>query len=482
MPSGADIARAPRVTVPSFAFLGFVAACAIVFHLARRDWRTTLNLVFNLAFLAGFSHTPGAFLPFAGFLAFGYVSLRLLQSGRRPLFWPLLAIALVAFFWLKKYTFIPSALFIDHPYVTVGLSYVFFRVLHLIIDAGSGDLATRIGVVDYLAYALDFTALVAGPIQLYPDYLESRTPLGVSSAGRALERLTIGFFKVFIVAAVLNGWHKHAIAGLGDADPTRRATALAGVVGWYPLYLYANFSGYTDAVIGAALLLSRRLPENFDRPFSSKSFIEFWSRWHMSLSNWLKTYVYNPLILTLMRRSSSRAVEPYLAAIAFFATFFLVGAWHGQTSEFLFFGLLQGGGVSDNKVYQIFLKKRLGRAGYRKLTVNPIYAAVCRGVTFVWFGFTLLWFWSRWRDIAGFTHALGIPMLLATLAALVIVATLVLALFEAMHEAIVARPAVAATLQSRYLRTSLVTAMIAVVLVSNFLLDAPAPEIVYKAF
>ena len=73
----------------------------------------------------------------------------------------------------------------------------------------------------------------------------------------------------------------------------------------YPLFLYANFSGYIDIVIALARLMRVRLPENFDRPFSASSVLDFWNRWHMTLSNWLKTYVYNPLLLALMRRTSS---------------------------------------------------------------------------------------------------------------------------------------------------------------------------------
>ena len=98
----------------------------------------------------------------------------------------------------------------------------------------------------------------------------------------------------------------------------------------------------------------------------------------MSLSGWLKAYVYNPLLITLMRRAHPQGLEPFLAVIAFFTTFFLVGAWHGQTSEFLFFGVLQGGGVSFNKLYQILLTQRIGKRGYRTVAANRLYAAICR--------------------------------------------------------------------------------------------------------
>src|SRR6202044_372706 len=99
----------------------------------------------------------------------------------------------------------------------------------------------------------------------------------------------------------------------------------------------------TDVVIAVARCFRIVLPENFNRPFSAPNALNFWARWHISLSQWLKTYVYTPLLVGLMRRFPSPAAEPLFATIAFFVTFFLVGVWHGQTSEFIVFGFLQGG-------------------------------------------------------------------------------------------------------------------------------------------
>ena len=83
------------------------------------------------------------------------------------------------------------------------------------------------------------------------------------------------------------------------------------IVVLYPLFLYANFSGYTDFVIGAARFFRLRLPENFDNPFISGNFIEFWSRWHISLSQWLRSYVFNPLLMGWMRRYRSARSKQY---------------------------------------------------------------------------------------------------------------------------------------------------------------------------
>jgi D-alanyl-lipoteichoic acid acyltransferase DltB (MBOAT superfamily) len=231
-------------------------------------------------------------------------------------------------------------------------------------------------------------------------------------------------------------------------------------------------------VIGVAKLYRFELPENFDNPFVSENFIAFWSRWHITLSSWLKTYVYTPVLLSCMRRVTARWAEPYFAVLAYFITFFLVGAWHGQTSMFLFFGVLQGGGVAMNKLFQIVMAQRLSRSGYRKLSENPLYRALSRGLTFTWFAFTLLWFWSSWAQLGGFIKTLGAPALLSAWLLVLLISSLAL-------EALVRVQAVAARhpwLGSRYARTALVTLMMLIVLISVLIVGGPPPDIVYKNF
>ncbi len=225
------------------------------------------------------------------------------------------------------------------------------------------------------------------------------------------------------------------------------------------------------------------LPENFDRPFSSENFINFWGRWHITLSNWLKTYVYNPLMMAGMARVTAPALAPYLAVAAFFVTFFLVGLWHGQTSEFLFFGFLQGGGVAANKLYQVVMQERLGRKGYRALAANPLYRACCRGLTFTWFAFTLFWFWSNWAQIAAFSRALGPVALVLVWLVILAGAIIVLAVMEAIRGAVLRITwRDIAVVKSRYVRTAWDTALVVITVTIIILLDSPAPDIVYKTF
>jgi alginate O-acetyltransferase complex protein AlgI len=473
------------VNVPSFQFFAFVLVGAALYNSSKLPaWRQAIWLIANLSFLASFSTDPPAFLPLTGFLFFGFLSVRVLQIGRAPLLFVMIVLALLLWlFWLKKYTFIPDNVFITSPYVTIGLSYVFFRVMHLVIDTHQRAIGSALRPIEYVNYTLNFTSLVSGPIQRYQDYrrMQYDDPLALDEfiIGKAIERMILGFFKVSVVSMVLLHEHKVAISAFDQGQPLvwKILTAMS-IIAIYPIFLYFNFSGYTDAVIGSARLFRLELPENFDRPFTSDNFINFWSRWHITLSGWLKAYVYIPLLMGLMRRYESPRWEPYLGAFAFFVTFFLVGAWHGQTSEFLFFGVLQGAGVSLNKLYQIQMTIILHRKGYRLLCDNPLYRALSRGLTFTWFAFTLLWFWSDWGRVATFGQTLGASGIAIALGALVVGSTVILS-FGMTLNALVDRSTLAS---SRYLRTAIATGELTVLTTLYVLLDSPTPEIVYKAF
>lgn len=470
------------MSVPSFQFLGFAVLFALIVNLSRHTlWRSLTMLAANLCFLLSFSHAPRALAPFALFIATSYLLLEVVRRKPKAMFWPAIILCLAAFFWLKKYAFVPTALFLRTPYVVVGISYITFRILHLIIDTAQGQIQRRIGLLDYLNYTLCFPCIVAGPIQMHPDYEAGHTGRpDVFAIGGALERIVIGMFKVFIISAALDALHTRATTyALAGEQPLVNAVA---VVAGYAVYLYFNFSGYTDVVIGVGRLLGLKLPENFDRPFSSANFIEFWSRWHITLSTWLRTYVYTPFLMATMRRYPDPPMDTIFSVAAFFLTFFLVGAWHGQTAKFLFFGVLQGGGVAVNKLYQVLMAKALGRKPYRQLGAQPLYRALCRGLTFTWFAFTLLWFWSDWTTLGRLWAAIGPLDVLASLGLLWLGATLVLELLVRMSAATDQTPSLAAVRASPYARTVAVAAMVYVTVLAVYLLAAPAPSIVYKAF
>jgi len=428
--------------VSSLAFLAFAGVVALLYHAWRNTtWRQVVLLAANMAFLATVSHQAKSFLPFVGFLLVGYAGIRFVQAKKSSVSFVVLVVCFVfVFVWLKQYRFLPGSMFLPFTYITIGLSYIFFRVLHVVIDAHEGSLTCRLSFVSYLNYTLNFTCLVAGPIQMYPDYAQSQleTPAPWPSPERALaagERILLGFFKVRVLSMFLLLAHGAAIRRL-SAEQAARASIITGgmVAALYLVYLYFNFSGYCDMMIGAGSFLGMDLPENFDRPFATYNFIEFWGHWHMTLSNWLKTYVYSPLLKNLMARYPDRSVEPFLGIIAFFVTFFLVGVWHGQTSEFLFFGVLQGLGVSLNKLYQVLMGSYLGRKRFKALRDNRVYRSLARGLTFSYFCFTSLWFWSNWAQLHGMARALGPLKIAMVWLAVWICSAVVLSIWETARE------------------------------------------------
>jgi alginate O-acetyltransferase complex protein AlgI len=481
------------VTVPSLQFLALALVGALAFNLWSAPlWGRLVLLALNIGFFCTFLHGAVAAIPYASFLALGYLGIVLLQrkpqTGVLPVF---IALLLLGFFILKRYSFVPAAIDLPFAYATVGLSYVFFRVLHLVIDAGQGALRSAVSPLSYVNYTLNFTALVSGPIQLYPDYRRCETArlrLDLFVVAAAFERIVLGFFKVAIVSMLLLKLQHAAIDRLGEQhDFAARTVDFAVICATYPLFLYANFSGYTDFVIGVARLYRIVLPENFAWPFLAENFIAFWGRWHITLSSWLKTYVYMPLLGTLMRRFPAPSLEPYFGVLAYFVTFFLVGAWHGQTSMFLFFGVLQGGGVAANKLYQIVMTGALSRRGYRALCANRLYAAASRGLTFTWFALTMLWFWSSWDQLNRLVATAGLGAVVAAFALILIAATAVLSLVAALvarHDARAKDDEAAADLPSpsRYWRTMTTTAMVVILAAVTLILNGPAPDVVYKNF
>lgn len=475
------------MTGSSVSFLMFAAVVILLVNFWQRtEWRHSVLLIASIAFV-WMCADKQSLLPMAAFLGLGYVGLKLIESGHLRSAAPAVVITILIFIWLKKYTFLPSSIFLPVTYSTVGLSYIFFRIIHLMVDADNKNLPDRVGLASYLTYTLNFTTLVAGPIQRYQDFDEScrtaRRP-SVLKVGAAIERIILGFFKTNVLALVFSLLQTGAISRLAAAPEWRtRVVQGAIMIAAYPFFLYCNFSGYIDIVIGIAQLMGLHLPENFDRPFSASSFIDFWNRWHITLSTWLKTYVYVPVVMALMSRYPSETLAPLWGVLAFFVTFFLVGVWHGRTATFLFFGVLQGLGVSINKLFEIAMVAALSRKRTRAVTANPIYIAVCRGLTFTWFAFTLLWFWSSWRNLANLAGTMGKSTIAMAICLIFVASTLGLALWESVRAAslrIQWRDLI--ILRSRYIRTAWCTVLVLVTTTTMLLMNQEVPEIVYKAF
>ena len=225
----------------------------------------------------------------------------------------------------------------------VGISFFTFQAMSYVIDVYRReiDVAPWLDIFVYLAF---FPQLVAGPIvrgsEFLPQLREARDPRGIPAA-RAFGLIFAGLFKKVVIANALAATIVDDVfANPGAHGALETLVAIYG----YAVQIYADFSGYTDIAIGVALLLGFKFPQNFDAPYSALSLRDFWRRWHMTLSRWLRDYLYIPL------GGSHHGVAGTMAALI--ATMVLGGLWHGAAWTFVVWGLLHGVGMAAERLLE----------------------------------------------------------------------------------------------------------------------------------
>ena len=225
----------------------------------------------------------------------------------------------------------------------VGISFFTFQSMSYTIDIYRGGLKPVKSFSHYLLFVSFFPQLVAGPIvrarDLLPQLL-SRPSVSPEMSGRGLYLICLGLFKKIAVADYL------AINLVDRVFTTPEGysalESLLGVYG-YALQIYCDFSGYSDIAIGSALLLGFSFPDNFATPYQSKNLQEFWRRWHISLSSWLRDYLYISL-----GGNRNGAVRTYINLML---TMLLGGLWHGAGWNFIIWGLMHGGALALHRLW-----------------------------------------------------------------------------------------------------------------------------------
>jgi hypothetical protein len=403
------------VTINSLGFLGFVVVAAAAFHLAPGRWRARgVYPLTTLAFIGLTGPSWAALLAMFGFMLVVWLAIRIVafRPGRGTL--PLLVAAiLVLFGWLKGYDLLAWLPLASRVPATIGLAYLLIRGLQLLVDVRD-DPKLRPAALDVFSFLASWPCLVSGPIQRFQDFQ-------AQADGMASFRLD-GDTLVEAIGRMARGWllvlvggdfFRHVWQGLkGVAFEDAYPLALGGSQLAFLAYLFCDFAGYTDIVIGAGRLCGLRLPENFDRPYRSSSFLEFWNRWHMTMSNWFRTYVFGPLLKALTVRWPSAAAANLLAAVAFFVTFFLVGIWHGTSKALILAGLLVGLGASVNQWYRGVARRGLGKRTFDALPRHVAYRMAAKGLTFAYLCAAIAPLWMGGAEIRSVAGRYGLTGLL----------------------------------------------------------------------
>jgi alginate O-acetyltransferase complex protein AlgI len=271
----------------------------------------------------------------------------------------------------------------------VGLSYAVFRLIHVAIERARGRIRLE-GFVPFLEYAIFPPALLSGPIERY-DAFESGidvSRLDLDGAFWGTRRVLFGLAKkVFFVSAL------HDAAERGFADPTGGASAAWVALLAYSFYVYLDFSAYTDLALGVARLFGYRLSENFRWPYLSEDIGEFWRRWHITLSFWLRDYVYLPLSVKLAEDPTLRRRPLAIGSASAIVTMVACGLWHGNTPALAVWGLGHGVAIAAHQLYRQRLLAELPARRRKALTQHPAYRAAATSLTFA--SVTLLWVFFR---------------------------------------------------------------------------------------
>jgi D-alanyl-lipoteichoic acid acyltransferase DltB (MBOAT superfamily) len=384
-------------------FLLFVCALAIGFQVGEnKTWRRTLLVAASAMFLVPLVPRAVDWCCLAIFIAGTYASLRIIRRQREPAAAVAPVLLFVCFFvYVRKYAFLQYILpdaaqpgWLLPGIQVVGLSYMLFKFIHMAVDQHQGELAP-FNFLSYASYQLSFFTLMAGPIQRYNDFsqfwqtMDSR-PRDPRQTLRHWTRLLTGMVKMGAIAPLLWQWYQDAQGRVDQPAPGEFVPAFGIIFYLYFIYLYFNFSGYVDIMIAAGQMLGLELPENFNYPFLARSILDFWNRWHITLTMWVRDYIFMaPYKLAAERTEKGRR---WIGYGLLFAALFVAGIWHGATGGFAVFGVIHGIGVVINQAWGDALRAVLGPKGFAKYLKNRAVELLCIFLTFHVVCFSFLYF------------------------------------------------------------------------------------------
>ena len=304
-----------------------------------------------------------------------------LPKRTRPLLWAAVILALGPLGLIKLGEVLqPFSLF-----RLMGASYMSFRAVQVLLDIYDERLQ-KLRLVALGYFLLFFPAVSSGPIDRYRRFLSDLDRPPDREHYRTL--LAQGIWKLAggcVSAVVISGFiQQYWLAAL----PASGFGATLSYMYGYTFYLFFNFAGYSSMAIGTGYLLGIQMPENFNQPFLSVDMKDFWSRWHISLSNWLRDYLYSRFVMKSLKqkRFSNPRTASYLGYVL---NMMAMGAWHGLQPQYLLYGVYHSALMCLNEVLDLHCKS------FRSFKTHGAGQVVCVLVTFHLFSFGLLIFSGR---------------------------------------------------------------------------------------
>ena len=361
-----------------------LAAVFVLAPLTRVKVRRTAWAIVNLLFVAVILGWNAVGIVAA--VPVVYLVVRGTSGRRKTVFAVASGLLIACLFLLHKLPFVA-----DHAGLTplssilsiIGFSYVALRMVEL-VRATTENRHPPPDMIAIVNYLIPFHMLAAGPIQAYDEFVaQPDTPasLSVRDVLQAAERITTGLFKKFVLAyaiqdAFLTGFEADGLYFFFEVQI-------------FFLWLYLDFSAYSDLAVGIGRLLGVATPENFNKPYVARNAVDFWNRWHISLSQFVRRNIFIPIQLHLTRQTDGK--RPVLvASIAFSIAFVLCGLWHGLTINFLLWGAIHAAGLVIANLWREYLKAKLGTKGLKQYMNNRLIKVLAQIVTYEFVAFSLV--------------------------------------------------------------------------------------------
>ena len=266
-----------------------------------------------------------------------------------------------------------------HWLFPLGISFYTFQALSYLTEIYWKEEEPEENLADFMIYMLFFMKFLSGPIERARDMLpqlKSGKPVAYPSIVYGMKLIVVGLIKKLILADYISPY----IDGIFNSIHTASGVQLLMACLLYPVELYGDFSGYTDIALGGACMLGFKLSPNFNRPFIAQTTAEFWRRWHMSLSFWVRDYLYLPL------SSGMRRWGQWGVFLSLSLTFAGLGAWHGAGWNYIIYGLIQGLIIFYEMKTAMICNKIKNWIG------NPLFTTLSILRTYLLFAFSLIFF------------------------------------------------------------------------------------------
>jgi D-alanyl-lipoteichoic acid acyltransferase DltB (MBOAT superfamily) len=378
---------------------GLFVLSVVLFYSITNKYQSYILFASSLLFIAAFSDSIAVFsLAFTIINYFLGIFLEKYRNNRalkNKLFWLSILVDVgilvffkyfISYFENLNFTFFSSGIYSKIPYqsimIPIGISYYTFQALGYLIRIDRGIEKAEHNFFIFATFLLFFPKFLSGPVERSNHFLpqlNNSLKFDKNNFESGIRLFSFGLFKKIVIADNLYG---AVLSVYGDVYHYTGAPLLIVLI-VQAIYIYSDFSGYTDMALGISKMFGINLIDNFNRPFLARNISEFWRRWHLSLSSWCNDFIYTSFIVKF-RRWKIKAV-----IFGIFLTFFIVGIWHGANLTFVILGLLQGIAI----VYEFYTRRIRLRIASR-LPKN-VANTLSRIIVFLFMAFSMIFFFAN---------------------------------------------------------------------------------------